>query len=54
VQRANLASAGLGLLVQSSFGLQGSLYWARLLPGAGDPSAGGNRQRWEISLRQAF
>ena len=54
VARANMASAGLGLLLQSSFGLQGSLYWTRLLPSAGDPSASGRRQRWEFSLRQAF
>ena len=49
---ANLASAGLGLLMESTSGLKASLYWTRILPGAG--SASGRRQRWEFSLRQAF
>ena len=47
IETARLSSAGLGLLVQSSFGLQASLYWARILQGGGG-------QRWEFTLRQAF
>ena len=49
---ANIASAGLGLTLESAFGLRASLYWARILPRGGNTN--GRRQRWEFALRQAF
>lgn len=48
--RASLSSAGLGVLLQSSMGLQSSLHWVRLRPVAGS----NRRQRWEFNLRQVF
>jgi hemolysin activation/secretion protein len=49
---AHIASAGLGLTLESSFGLRASLYWAHILPRGGNTN--GRRQRWEFALRQAF
>lgn len=40
--RAKLASAGLGLLLESGFGMQASLYWARIFPDSGSAA---RRQR---------
>jgi len=50
VGRTSLSSAGLGVLLQSSVGLQGSVHWVRLRPVAGST----RRQRWEFALRQVF
>jgi hemolysin activation/secretion protein len=47
VARTSLSSAGLGVLLQSSFGLQASLHWARILQAP-------RGQRWEFTLRQPF
>lgn len=49
---AQLTSAGLGLTMESSFGLRASLYWAHILPRRGNLN--GRKQRWEFSLRQTF
>lgn len=43
-----LASAGLGLRVETRFGLQAALHWAQVLKGSG------RSQRVDLSLRQAF
>ncbi|MDT7838933.1 ShlB/FhaC/HecB family hemolysin secretion/activation protein [Aquabacterium sp. OR-4] len=62
---ASLASAGLGLRVQTAFGLQASLSWARVLRSSqrldskGVPetltgAATGRGQRWDLSVRQSF
>ncbi len=50
VGRTSLSSAGLGVLLQSSVGLQGSVHWVRLRPVDGST----RRHRWEFALRQAF
>lgn len=64
--RAQLASAGLGFRLETGFGLQVSLDWARLLydsnrydgstaslqPVSGSSAA--RQQRWDFSLRQSF
>ena len=47
VARTSLSSAGLGVLMRSSFGLQASLHWARILQAP-------RGQRWEFTLRQSF
>ncbi len=49
VVTANLSSAGVGLRLESAFGLQASLFWARVL---GDSSS--RSERWDFTLRQAF
>jgi hemolysin activation/secretion protein len=61
---ARLASAGLGLRVESSFGLQLALTWARVLrqttrltEAAQQPASGRDAdraQRWDLNLRQSF
>ncbi len=50
--RVNIASAGVGLMLESSFGLRATVYWARILPRGGNTN--GRTQRWEFALRQAF
>ena len=54
VVSSKLGSVGLGLRMESTFGLQASLVWAKLLPGSAGPSTSGRSQRWEFTLRQAF
>ncbi len=48
---ANLGSLGLALRMDSRIGLGASLQWAWLTP---DGSRPGNRQRWDLSVRQSF
>lgn len=45
---AQLASTGLGLRLESGFGMQASLVWAHVLRDSA------RSQRWDFSLRQAF
>ncbi len=66
VVTTQLASLGLGLRVETSFGLQAALFWARPLIDTGklDGASGkqvplsgpdsGRGQRWDLNLRQAF
>ena len=59
VTSSRLGSAGLGLRAETSFGLQASLVWSRLLLGgsAGNAAPGVTRshsQRWDFNLKQAF
>ena len=49
VARMSLGSAGVGVLLKSSYGLQASLYWARTIP-----ANASNGQRWTFNLRQPF
>lgn len=48
VVSSGLASTGLGLRLESGFGLQASLYWAHVLRETA------RDQRWDFTLRQAF
>jgi hemolysin activation/secretion protein len=64
-QRIHLGSYGLGLRLDSTFGLQARLDWAAVVfdtrrldsAGAREPVSGeaaGRRHRWELSVRQVF
>jgi hemolysin activation/secretion protein len=63
--QTQLASTGLGLRVQTAFGIEGTLHWARLLrnsrraDGAGvlqplSGTAAGVRDRFDLAIRQVF
>lgn len=65
IGHATLGSAGLGLRLETRFGLEASLDWARVLvdtrrldsTGSAVPLSGagaGRGQRWELSVRQSF